>query len=468
MAVGRAVGRVKAAPSSFLLTCQCLLFLLLRNQYIRTAKLHDYIECTVSLGSLRENPQRNGHVLFSQSSCVRHLRNLASATERMKKRVFAQSRILYYSNHSAVFNIELICSHGDIHPHPGPSHVIYRNHDGDVAYGNRHCRSDISIFYANSRGLVNKTALLELEIATYRYDIMVFTETHLDSTITDSELFPSNYTVFRRDRSYNGRKGGGVLIATRDTVKVSQREDLLCDSELLFVDIHVSGNRKVNLGVFYRPPKSDINPLLDLQTALDNVLSTPNSDLLLLGDFNMPEINWETNCVSRSSDHTTLLCEIIHDNFLTQLVKVPTREDNILDLVLVSSLDLVHDLTVGQPFSDHNSINLFLSRSSQVYRRSEKLVYSFRKADWEHLQNLLSYTPWHCAFLEDNIDLVWSAWSDLLLSAVDECIPKKKSRDPQTHHGLIAISSNSAVKRNYSIRGLKNHGRSPTGSIIVS
>ena len=80
-----------------------------------------------------------------------------------------------------------------------------------MAYGNRHCKSDVSIFYANSRSLVNKTVLLELEIATYRYDIMVFTKTRLDSTITDSELFLSNYRVFRRDRPYNGRKGGGVL-----------------------------------------------------------------------------------------------------------------------------------------------------------------------------------------------------------------------------------------------------------------
>lgn len=80
-------------------------------------------------------------------------------------------------------------------------------------------------------------------------------------------------------------------------------------------------------------------------------------------------------------------------------------------------------MTYGQPFSDHNSINL-LSRSSYRDRRSEKLAYSFRKADWEHLRNLLNYTPWYCAFLEDNIDLVWSAWSDLLLSAGDECIPK--------------------------------------------
>ena len=188
-----------------------------------------------------------------------------------------------------MFNIELICSHGDIHHRRGPSRVSYQNHERNASYGNRHCKSDISILYANSRSLVNKTALLELEIATYRYDIMVFTETHLESTISNSELFPSNYTVFRRDRPYNGLKGGGVLISTRDTVKVFQREDLLCDSELLFVDILVSGNRKVNLGVFYRPPKSVINPLPDLQTALDNVLLTPNADLLLLGDFNMSE-----------------------------------------------------------------------------------------------------------------------------------------------------------------------------------
>ena len=234
-----------------------------------------------------------------------------------------------------------------------------------------------------------------------------------------------------------------VLIATQDTVEAFQREDLLCDSELLFVDILVSGNRKVNLGVFYRPPKSDINSLLDLQTALDSVLSTPNADLLLLGDFNMPEINWETNCASRSSDHTTLLCEIIHNNFLTQLVKDPTREENILDLAFVSSPDLVHDLTVGQPFSDHNSINLLLSRSSYGDRRSEKSAYSFRKADWEHLRNLLNYTPWHCAFLEDNIDLVWSAWSDLLLSAVDECIPnhqvKRSTNAPWIDCKLIKL-----------------------------
>jgi len=45
----------------------------------------------------------------------------------------------------------------------------------------------------------------------------------------------------------------------------------------------------------------------------------------------------------------------VQDNFLTQLVKSPTRE-NILDLVLVTSPDIVKNVSVGTPFSDHNSI----------------------------------------------------------------------------------------------------------------
>lgn len=113
-----AVGRVRAAPPSILLTCLCFLFLSLWNHDICTAK-HENIHCSVSPGLLRQNPQRNGHVPFTPPCCVRHLRHFASVPGRMKKRIFTHSRIPHYSNHSAVFNIELICSHGDIYLHPG-------------------------------------------------------------------------------------------------------------------------------------------------------------------------------------------------------------------------------------------------------------------------------------------------------------------------------------------------------------
>ena len=134
--------------------------------------------------------------------------------------------------------------------------------------------------------------------------------------------------------------------------------------------------------------------------------------------------------ISVDSPYATLLSErsVIYANFLFQLVKDPTRNGNILDLVFVTSLDLVYDLKVSLPFSDHNLISMLLSRKSFPERKSQKLNYSFKKADWDHLRILLHYTPWHCAFMDTDIDRLWAAWSDLFLSAVDECIPRRTAK----------------------------------------
>ena len=65
-----------------------------------------------------------------------------------------------------------------------------------------------------------------LEIESGSHDIVVLTETRLDDSILDSEIFPSNFIVFRNDRQHLGCYGGGVLIAPRNMLKILQREDI--------------------------------------------------------------------------------------------------------------------------------------------------------------------------------------------------------------------------------------------------
>ena len=182
------------------------------------------------------------------------------------------------------------------------------------------------------------------------------------------------------------------MIATRDHIKAVLHDTPQNESEFILVDLLFSYNRKITLGVFYRLPGNDPKPL---ELSLN--------ELILLSDFNLPEIDWLNNRVLRQSDIYTLTMDVVKDNFLTQLVNEPTRESNILDLVLTTSPDLVNDLVVGEPFSDHNSISF-------------------------HLRSLLSYIPWHCAFLDSDINHNWACWKDLLFTAVDECIPKRKNR----------------------------------------
>ena len=63
--------------------------------------------------------------LFTETICTeqlritRHLRYFDRFIRR-KKKGYTYSRLPYHSNHVSTINIEFICCHGDIHPHPGP------------------------------------------------------------------------------------------------------------------------------------------------------------------------------------------------------------------------------------------------------------------------------------------------------------------------------------------------------------
>jgi hypothetical protein len=57
-----------------------------------------------------------------------------------------------------------------------------------------------------------------------------------------------------------------------------------------------------------------------------------------MGDFNFLNINWVTH---ESATADAEFRDLLMDNYLIQHVKFPTREDDILDFVLTSKVDIV-------------------------------------------------------------------------------------------------------------------------------
>ena len=139
--------------------------------------------------------------------------------------------------------------------------------------------------------------------------------------------------------------------------------------------------------------------------------------------------------------------DILQDNFLTQLVKEPTRESNILDLVLTPSLpDSITDLYIVEPFSDHNSINFSLSGKPYVQRKSQRLFYCYGKADWDHLRSLLSYIPRDCVFFDDNINQTGLKYTGLY--DVKSFLSNMSNRQAGDHS---SVTQNNSFQR-YSLR----------------
>jgi len=87
--------------------------------------------------------------------------------------------------------------------------------------------------------------------------------------------------------------------------------------------------------------------------------------LILLGNFNHPDICWKSNTASCRQSSRFLEC--IEDNFLSQVISTPTRGDAILHLVVTNVSELVGDVKIGGSLgcSDNALVELTLRREME-------------------------------------------------------------------------------------------------------
>jgi len=186
----------------------------------------------------------------------------------------------------------------------------------------------------NVHSIVEKRFDLCAYLAAYQIDILAVTETFLDDSIHDSLVVPFGYVIYRHDRN---RHGGGVLILVRSIYSVVRRSDLNLhvSSEILWIELVGQKQCPLIFGVLYRPPSASNNVLDQLYGTLC-ALTSSKCNIVLCGDFNVPNIDWNTMCPSSSSVAATTLCNIVADNYLSQVVLSPTHGINILDLVFTN------------------------------------------------------------------------------------------------------------------------------------
>ena len=185
----------------------------------------------------------------------------------------------------------------NITPLSGSSNNLQSNlinkHD-QIHHGNE---IGLNCYLLNARSICNKLNEFQALVFGEHLDIVAVMETWFKPDICDSEILPGNqYTIYRRDR-VDGRRGGGVLLAVKSNILSFRR----CEIEPLGTEIFVcellpSKSRKLTICVCYRPPDFS-----NFNTAFDSLLvnlykdGSDRSRMYFLGDFNYPNINWQTN-----------------------------------------------------------------------------------------------------------------------------------------------------------------------------
>ncbi|KAJ7402361.1 mitochondrial fission process protein 1 [Pitangus sulphuratus] len=98
-----------------------------------------------------------------------------------------------------------------------------------------------------------------------------------------------------------------------------------------------------NVGLCYRPPSQDdvANELL-FEELRDTSRST---GLVLMGDFNLPKINWEHQ--TADTIWSIRFLQNSDENFMEQILREPILKDALSALLFVNRVDLMNKMEIG-------------------------------------------------------------------------------------------------------------------------
>ena len=334
-----------------------------------------------------------------------------------------------YDNVSGLITgLLLLC--GDISTHPGPFHgrpLASKRSFLNCLVSN--ARSIKSWHKTMDRFVCNLSRFQELVYAEDS-DIIFVSETWLTSDVFNIEILPEDYFIVRNDRDTHG---GGVLLAIKANSFKSAREIVIeTDIEACFAEVTTCCNINICLCCCYRPPNSDSTWLDKFNSTLAQVCDRFNN-ILICGDFNYPYISWDHPERTRGADDLQF-SELLGDYFLSQIVTSPTRDKNILDLVLTNVPDLVQLGSILQPeqaglFTDHSVVTFSVKASVKRPRLPKRSVYDYRRGDFEGLRCALQSLNLSNILQDDgNVNLDWTRWKDTYLAAVADFVPLKNIR----------------------------------------
>lgn len=142
----------------------------------------------------------------------------------------------------------------------------------------------------------------------------VISETWLHDGIPDSDIVPPSHHIHRRDRLSHV---GGVAVVLRCNVSADPL-DQIDGHESLCLRISCNGKSFILIAV-YRAPCADSSFLTKLY---DHIIRFSKNNIIIAGDFNLPNIIWPSLSSPSSDDH--LVFDIMLACNLNQAVNIPT------------------------------------------------------------------------------------------------------------------------------------------------
>ena len=151
--------------------------------------------------------------------------------------------------------------------------------------------------------------------------------------------------------------------------------------DVVWVKVSISGEKPLYLCSFYRAPGSGSAPLTCLHEQLNEIAGIADEKIInIAGDFNCPNIDWESNAITSNSyepeAHEELL-NIMQHHPLVQMQKQPTRNGSNLDLFLTNNESLVKSTSIIPGISDHDIVIIDSIIRPKIAKAAKRKIYKW-------------------------------------------------------------------------------------------
>ena len=183
-----------------------------------------------------------------------------------------------------------------------PKSSQHKNKNADAHHQTKNTRKpqrSLKVLVVNFQSIKNKVPELTACLENHSPDVVIGTETWLYPSVLNSELFPEDYTVIRKDRN---DKHGGVLLALKNDVVCAHLTDLDANCEMVWAQVQLVGSKALYIGAFYRPQtQKDLKYMNELRQSLTIIKNSHKGNIWLGGDFNLGGINWQNQSINQGT-----------------------------------------------------------------------------------------------------------------------------------------------------------------------
>ena len=209
---------------------------------------------------------------------------------------------------------------------------------------------------------------------------------------------------------------------------VLQNDDTV---ESVWCEIPLSNQSKLLVGTVYRSPNSTEENNTALNKLISNI-TTRRSQVLMMGDFNLPEINWDDlTAPGRGDNKANTFLNTIRDTFMFQHVKSPThyrgdQDSTLIDLIFTSEEGSIKNLQHSSPLgkSHHHCLTFQLTIQTSKPTKEKQSKYAYLRGDYQKMGEYLNAQEITSKIMGLSTQEAWDYLALQITTASEKFIPK--------------------------------------------